>query len=160
MTACPGSSSLGRLRICQAGRGRMWPTWPKMSMKAAVGLGVRQILLLGLSCRLIKCIVDSMNIDGFPFVGAVPNRDGHLITPGFSGHGRYISALAFNLAANEYSGMSRILLSTAHLTPLILDALGIQPTLLGKAVLDSSRAFQRDCGTDYPATKGRSHGKA
>ncbi|KAF9881472.1 FAD dependent oxidoreductase [Colletotrichum karsti] len=51
--------------------------------------------------------VDSMSIDSFPFVGAIPARDGHFVAAGFSGH-----------------GMPRILLSTAHITPLILDSLG------------------------------------
>ncbi|KPM37655.1 hypothetical protein AK830_g8887 [Neonectria ditissima] len=61
--------------------------------------------------------VDSASIDGFPFVGAMPNRSGHFVAAGFSGH-----------------GMPRILLSTAHITPLILDALGCTyslPSLVG-----------------------------
>lgn len=50
----------------------------------------------------------SPSVDGFPFVGAVPgsDRDGHFIAAGFGGH-----------------GMPRILLSTAHLAPLVLDTL-------------------------------------
>ncbi|KAJ5298108.1 hypothetical protein N7508_008357 [Penicillium antarcticum] len=55
--------------------------------------------------------VESMSIDAFPFVGDVPNRDGHFVTAGFSGH-----------------GMPRILLSAAHITPLILDALNVKYT--------------------------------
>jgi hypothetical protein len=31
--------------------------------------------------------VDSMSVDGFPFVGALPKHDGHFIAAGFSGHG-------------------------------------------------------------------------
>ncbi|KAH6886963.1 FAD dependent oxidoreductase-domain-containing protein [Thelonectria olida] len=53
--------------------------------------------------------VDSNSVDGFPFVGAVPDHDGHFIAAGFSGH-----------------GMPRILLSTAHITPLILDDLSVK----------------------------------
>ncbi|KAF4816196.1 hypothetical protein CGCSCA5_v006598 [Colletotrichum siamense] len=56
--------------------------------------------------------VDSSSIDGFPFVGAIPKQDGHFVTAGFSGH-----------------GMPRILGSTAHLTPLILDALAVKYTV-------------------------------
>ncbi|KAF7557929.1 hypothetical protein G7Z17_g324 [Cylindrodendrum hubeiense] len=58
-----------------------------------------------------------VSIDGFPFVGAMPNRSGHFVAAGFSGH-----------------GMPRILLSTAHITPLILDSLGVKyspPSLVG-----------------------------
>lgn len=53
----------------------------------------------------------SPSIDGFPFVGPAPGpaRDGHFIAAGFGGH-----------------GMPRILLSTAHLTPLVLDKLGVK----------------------------------
>ncbi|KAL6408827.1 FAD dependent oxidoreductase superfamily [Ilyonectria robusta] len=61
--------------------------------------------------------VDSVSLDGFPFVGTMPSHSGHFIAAGFSGH-----------------GMPRILLSTAHVTPLILDALGFQysaPSLVG-----------------------------
>lgn len=55
--------------------------------------------------------VVSPSVDGFPFVGPVPGADraGHFIAAGFGGH-----------------GMPRILLSTAHLTPLVLDAVGVQ----------------------------------
>lgn len=51
----------------------------------------------------------SPSVDGFPFVGPAPNRPGHFIAAGFGGH-----------------GMPRILLSTAHLTPLVLDSLGVE----------------------------------
>lgn len=51
----------------------------------------------------------SPSIDGFPFVGSAPGRDGQFIAAGFGGH-----------------GMPRILLSTAHLTPLVLDSLNIK----------------------------------
>ncbi|RDW57071.1 hypothetical protein BP6252_13886 [Coleophoma cylindrospora] len=46
---------------------------------------------------------ESSSIDSFPFVGSVSNRPGHFIAAGFSGH-----------------GMPRILLSSAHITPLVL----------------------------------------
>ncbi|OBT79094.1 hypothetical protein VF21_02492 [Pseudogymnoascus sp. 05NY08] len=55
--------------------------------------------------------VMSSSIDEFPFVGAVPNHKGDFIAAGFSGH-----------------GMPRILLSTAHVVPLILTSLGIEST--------------------------------
>ena len=34
-------------------------------------------------------LVESMSIDGFPFVGGLPNRDGHFVAAGFTGHGTY-----------------------------------------------------------------------
>lgn len=55
--------------------------------------------------------VVSPTADAFPFVGPAPAREGHFIAAGFGGH-----------------GMPRILLSTAHLTPLVLDSLGIKWT--------------------------------
>ncbi|KAK5105869.1 hypothetical protein LTR62_001956 [Meristemomyces frigidus] len=59
--------------------------------------------------------IETFSADGWPFVGSLPNRDGQFIAAGFVGH-----------------GMPRILLSTAHITPLVLDSLGMeykQPTL-------------------------------
>ncbi|KAH8660301.1 FAD dependent oxidoreductase-domain-containing protein [Xylariales sp. PMI_506] len=53
--------------------------------------------------------IESSSADGFPFVGAVPNRDGHFVAAGFAGH-----------------GMPRILLSTLHVMPLVLDKLGVE----------------------------------
>ncbi|KAJ5059252.1 FAD dependent oxidoreductase-domain-containing protein [Bipolaris maydis] len=47
--------------------------------------------------------------DGFPFVGALPSRSNQFINAGYTGH-----------------GMPRILLSSASLAPLVLDALGLQ----------------------------------
>lgn len=55
--------------------------------------------------------VESDSADAFPFVGAVPDRPGHIVAAGFNGH-----------------GMPRILLSTAHITPLVLTELGIKWT--------------------------------
>ncbi|KAJ5362553.1 hypothetical protein N7541_003397 [Penicillium brevicompactum] len=55
--------------------------------------------------------IESTSIDSFPFVGRIPKRDGQFVAAGFSGH-----------------GMPRILLSTAHITPLILEDLGIKFT--------------------------------
>lgn len=52
--------------------------------------------------------IESSSIDSFPFVGAVPGRAGHVVAAGFNGH-----------------GMPRILLSTAHITPLVLAAAGV-----------------------------------
>jgi len=52
--------------------------------------------------------VETWSADAFPFVGPVPNRPGHYIAAGFAGH-----------------GMPRILLSAAHITPLVLESLGV-----------------------------------
>ena len=53
--------------------------------------------------------VQTSSADAFPFVGPVPNRDGHYIAAGFAGH-----------------GMPRILLSAAHIAPLVLRSLGLE----------------------------------
>ncbi|KAF1938601.1 DAO-domain-containing protein [Clathrospora elynae] len=53
--------------------------------------------------------VQSETADAFPFVGPVPNRNGHYIAAGFAGH-----------------GMPRVLLSAAHITPLVLESLGVE----------------------------------
>ncbi|KAF3042582.1 hypothetical protein E8E11_002494 [Didymella keratinophila] len=53
--------------------------------------------------------VQTSSADGFPFVGSVPDRDGHFIAAGFAGH-----------------GMPRILLSAARIAPLVLESLGIE----------------------------------
>ncbi|KAF2028091.1 nucleotide-binding domain-containing protein [Setomelanomma holmii] len=53
--------------------------------------------------------IETSSADGFPFVGPIPGRERQFISAGFSGH-----------------GMPRILLSSAHIAPLILDAIGFQ----------------------------------
>jgi hypothetical protein len=50
--------------------------------------------------------VDATTSDSFPFVGPMPNREGHFVATGFNGH-----------------GMPRILLSMAHITPFVLEYL-------------------------------------
>ena len=32
--------------------------------------------------------VASSSIDGFPFVGAIPDRQGHFVAAGYTGHGK------------------------------------------------------------------------
>ena len=56
--------------------------------------------------------VQTSSADAFPFVGPVPNHDGHYIAAGFGGH-----------------GMPRILLSAAHIAPLVLESLGFDYNL-------------------------------
>ncbi|QDS73164.1 hypothetical protein FKW77_002137 [Venturia effusa] len=58
--------------------------------------------------------VEATTSDAFPFVGPVPGREGHFIAAGFNGH-----------------GMPRILLSTAHIAPLILSYLNIESSAPG-----------------------------
>ncbi|GIZ43973.1 hypothetical protein CKM354_000718200 [Cercospora kikuchii] len=53
--------------------------------------------------------IESGSADSFPFVGPVPGRQGQFMAAGFVGH-----------------GMPRILGSTAHITPLLLDYLGTE----------------------------------
>ena len=58
-------------------------------------------------------------LDAFPFVGEMPSQPGNFVAAGFNGH-----------------GMPRILLTTAHLAPLVLDNLGIRhskPKMLDQA---------------------------
>lgn len=85
-----------------------WPKnevvgWPFDSEKAELALPADQG---GVWTGIV-----SPTADGFPFVGPVPGREGHFMAAGFGGH-----------------GMPRILLSTADLTPIILDSLGIKWT--------------------------------
>ncbi|KAI7202434.1 hypothetical protein KC343_g5132 [Hortaea werneckii] len=56
--------------------------------------------------------VETSSADSFPFVGPVPSREGHYIAAGFAGH-----------------GMPRILLSAAHIAPLILQSIGAEHTM-------------------------------
>lgn len=92
--------------------------------------------------------VESDSIDAFPFVGAVPDRPGHIVAAGFNGH-----------------GMPRILLSTAHITPLVLKELGVNwtaPKLVEKypplpepfmATAERIRALQTaDANANYEAS--------
>lgn len=56
--------------------------------------------------------VEATTSDAFPFVGPVPGRGGQFVAAGFNGH-----------------GMPRILLSTAHIVPLVLSYLQIEATV-------------------------------
>jgi hypothetical protein len=66
----------------------------------------------------------------FPFVGAVPHHDGQWIAAGFAGHGKSDPVVLFSppkkdlLTSSSLIGMPRILLSTANITPSILESLG------------------------------------
>lgn len=93
-----------------------WPNeevvgWPSSS-PAGEGEGEKKATELALPADQggIWTGIVSPTLDGFPFVGPVPGtgRAGHFLAAGFGGH-----------------GMPRILLSTAHLAPLVLDALGV-----------------------------------
>ncbi|KAK4499239.1 hypothetical protein PRZ48_009752 [Zasmidium cellare] len=53
--------------------------------------------------------IETSVIDSFPFVGAVPNREGHWMAAGFAGH-----------------GMPRILLSAAHIVSKVLESLKVE----------------------------------
>lgn len=97
-------------------------------------------VFLRVSCRINRSLtllpVDSVSLDGFPFVGAMPSHAGHFVAAGFSGHGECLfpSHRFYTYTNASTQGMPRILLSTAHVTPLILDALGFQysaPSLVG-----------------------------
>lgn len=85
-----------------------WPTndivdWPAHMQKGELALPAKE--------GGVWTGITSPTADAFPFVGAAPDREGHFIAAGFGGH-----------------GMPRILLSTAHLTPLVLESLGLKYT--------------------------------
>lgn len=69
----------------------------------------------------------------FPFVGAVPNKEGHWMVAGFVGHGKHHGLSSERCTRLTAAGMPRILLSTAHIIPGVLDSLGFdyqQPALV------------------------------
>ena len=98
-----------------------------MAVGRVVGL---RVVLQELEACTNKLTVESMSIDAFPFVGDIPNRDGQFVTAGFSGHGTCCLCQIDCFVKLTYSaqGMPRILLSAAHITPMILDALNIKYT--------------------------------
>ncbi|XP_014550225.1 hypothetical protein COCVIDRAFT_43181 [Bipolaris victoriae FI3] len=55
--------------------------------------------------------IQGESVDGFPFVGSVPGHEHQFINAAFTGH-----------------GMPRVLLASAHVAPLVLDAIGFQHT--------------------------------
>jgi hypothetical protein len=78
------------------------------------------------------CIVTASSVDMFPFVGPVPNREGNWMAAGFVGHGKLASFIYWHRRLTNV-GMPRILLSTAHIIPGVLDSLGFeykQPALV------------------------------
>lgn len=56
--------------------------------RVAVGQGVRRNSSSMHDIVLMFCSVETESADSFPFVGAVPHRDGHFIAAGFVGHGK------------------------------------------------------------------------
>ena len=70
--------------------------------------------------------VQTKTADAFPFVGPLPGRDAQFIAAGFAGHGT--SSLPWSISELTHTGMPRILLSAAHITPLILSSLGLEHT--------------------------------
>ena len=96
----------------------------------------------------------------FPFVGPVPNRDGHWMAAGFVGHGKYYGLFYHFCVRLTTVGMPRILLSTAHIIPGVLDSLGFeykQPELvasyplLPKPFQVTAERVERLQGTDLAA---------
>lgn len=78
-------------------------TWPASDVKGWPD-GTRAAFSKDADLGGVWTGIETTTIDSFPFVGPVPGREGHFIAAGFVGH-----------------GMPRILGSTAHITPLILD---------------------------------------
>ena len=106
------------------------------------------------------CTVTASSVDMFPFVGAVPNKDGHWMAAGFVGHGRHYDLFSNMCVRLTAAGMPRILLSTAHIIPGVLDSLGFehqQPALvapyppLPKPFVVTAERVQRLQNTDLDA---------
>lgn len=90
LMAFPSSSVLGLLQTSSVGLGILLRHLPKLSTRVVVGQVVSHSFVISCMSRIWSTdteIVDSDSIDGFPFVGAVPNRDGHFMAAGYSGHG-------------------------------------------------------------------------
>jgi hypothetical protein len=106
------------------------------------------------------CIVTASSVDMFPFVGAVPDKEGHWMAAGFVGHGKYYGLLNVRTVKLISAGMPRILLSTAHIIPDVLDSLGFeyqQPALaapyppLPKPFVVTAERVERLQSTDLAA---------
>ena len=90
------------------GTAQFTKTWPASDIASWPGPAVAE---LGLEENEGGCWtgVQTVCADQFPFVGPVPSRDGHYIAAGFAGH-----------------GMPRILLTAAHIVPIVIDSIGFQ----------------------------------
>lgn len=93
------------------GVAEFYKTWPKSDIVGWPGKGDEAELSLETTKGGNWTGVESTSIDAFPFVGPAPGHSGQFVAAGFNGH-----------------GMPRILLSTAHITPLILEELRIKWT--------------------------------
>lgn len=89
-------------------------TWPGSDVAGWPGEEGEAELALGAAEGGCWTGVESDSADAFPFVGDVPGRPGHVVAAGFNGH-----------------GMPRILLSAAHVAPLVLAGLGVAWTAPG-----------------------------
>lgn len=69
-------------------------------------------------------IVETNSADMFPFIGSVPNREGNWMAAGFAGHGKHFYIRSCCGGKLMVTGMPRILLSTAHIVPGVLESLG------------------------------------
>lgn len=103
-----------------------------------------------------KPAVQTSSADMFPFIGAVPNREGHWIAAGFAGHGKIHLVMGMRCILTS-TGMPRILLSTEHIVPLVLESLEFdssRPALasgyppLTKPFLVTPERVERLQGTD------------
>lgn len=66
-------------------------------MRVAVGpvVGILMSYFLVYENRSLSMrAVDSGSIDGFPFVGPIPGRNGQFLASGFTGHGKYAHYLS------------------------------------------------------------------
>jgi hypothetical protein len=96
----------------------------------------------------------------FPFVGAVPNKEGHWMAAGFVGHGKQYDLFNRQFVRLTAACMPRILLSTANIIPGVLDSLGFeyrQPALvasyprLPKPFVVTAERLERLQSTDLDA---------
>ncbi|CAE7021657.1 hypothetical protein CFE70_003035 [Pyrenophora teres f. teres 0-1] len=83
-------------------------TWPASDIANWPGSAVAE-LSLGDNEGGSWTGVQTESADKFPFVGPVPSRDGHYMAAGFAGH-----------------GMPRILLTAAHIAPIVIESIGFE----------------------------------
>lgn len=59
-------------------------------------------------------LVTASSVDMFPFVGPVPNRDGHWMAAGFVGHGKLPSFHLLIVKANDHRNATNPSLNSTH----------------------------------------------
>jgi hypothetical protein len=112
-----------------------WPGPKQLSRPADDGGcwtgSMSRLLMWFIHHTVLTSVVETSTADSWPFVGPLPDHDGQFIAAGFCGHGMWVETDTEEPRLTV-AGMPRILLSTAHVVPLVLDSLGMdykQPAL-------------------------------